>query len=29
MADFVEDVKYSCAREGIVFEYDLFNELVS
>jgi hypothetical protein len=29
MADFVEDVKCSCAREGIVFENDLFNELVS
>jgi hypothetical protein len=28
MADFVEDVKCSCAREGIVFENDLFNELV-
>jgi hypothetical protein len=28
-ADFVEDVKCSCAREGIVFENDLFNELVS
>jgi|WetSurMetagenome_2_1015567.scaffolds.fasta_scaffold65900_2 hypothetical protein len=29
MSDFVEDVKCSCAREGIVFENDLFNELVS
>jgi hypothetical protein len=29
MADFVEDVKCSCAREGIMFESDLFNELVS
>lgn len=29
MADFVDDVKCSCAREGIVFENDLFNELVS
>jgi hypothetical protein len=29
MANFVEDVKCSCAREGIVFENDLFNELVS
>jgi hypothetical protein len=29
MADFVEDVKCNCAREGIVFENDLFNELVS
>jgi hypothetical protein len=29
MADFAEDVKCSCAREGIVFENDLFNELVS
>jgi hypothetical protein len=28
-ADFVEDVKCACAREGIVFENDLFNELVS
>ncbi len=28
MADFVEDVKCSCAREGVVFENDLFNELV-
>jgi len=27
-ADFVEDVKCSCAREGVVFENDLFNELV-
>jgi hypothetical protein len=29
IADFVEDVKCSCAREGVVFENDLFNELVS
>ena len=29
MADFVEDIKCSCSREGIVFENDLFNELVS
>jgi hypothetical protein len=29
MADFVEDVKCSCAREDVVFENDLFNELVS
>jgi hypothetical protein len=29
MSDFVEDVKCSCAREGVVFENDLFNELVS
>jgi hypothetical protein len=29
MADFVEDVKCSCAREGVVFENDLFNQLVS
>jgi hypothetical protein len=29
MSDFVEDVKCSCARERIVFENDLFNELVS
>jgi hypothetical protein len=29
MADFVEDVKCICAREGVVFENDLFNELVS
>ena len=29
MADFVEDVKCGCAREGVVFENDLFNELVS
>jgi hypothetical protein len=28
MADFVEDVKCCCAREGVVFENDLFNELV-
>jgi hypothetical protein len=29
MADFVEDVKCNCAREGVIFENDLFNELVS
>jgi hypothetical protein len=29
MSDFVEDVKCGCAREGVVFENDLFNELVS
>ena len=29
MADFVEDVKCSCARDGVMFENDLFNELVS
>jgi hypothetical protein len=29
MADFVDDVKCNCAREGVVFENDLFNELVS
>jgi hypothetical protein len=29
MADFVEDVKCSCAREGVMFENDLFNELAS
>ncbi len=29
MADFVEDVKCNCAREGIVLENDLFNELMS
>ncbi len=29
IADFTEDVKCSCAREGVVFENDLFNELVS
>ena len=28
-ADFVEDVKCSCAREGVLFQNDLFNELVS
>jgi hypothetical protein len=28
MADFVEDVKCSCAREGIAFDNDAFNELV-
>jgi hypothetical protein len=29
MTDFVEDVKCNCAREGIVFENDLFNESVN
>ena len=28
MADFVEDVKCGCAREGIAFDNDVFNELV-
>jgi hypothetical protein len=28
MADFVDDVKCSCAREGVVFDNDSFNELV-
>jgi hypothetical protein len=28
-ADLVEDVKCACAREGVPFENDLFNELVS
>jgi len=28
MADFVEEVKCNCAREGIVFDNDAFNELV-
>ena len=28
-ADFVEDVKCACAREGIQFDNDIFNELVS
>ncbi len=27
-ADFVEDVKCACAREGVQFDNDLFNELV-
>jgi hypothetical protein len=27
MADFVEDVKCGCAREGIPFDNDVFNEL--
>jgi hypothetical protein len=27
MADFVEDVKCSCAREGVPFNNDVFNEL--
>jgi hypothetical protein len=26
--DFVEDVKCACAREGVIFENDLYNELV-
>jgi predicted oxidoreductase (fatty acid repression mutant protein) len=29
MSDFVEDVKCNCAREGVAFENDLFNEWVS
>jgi hypothetical protein len=28
MADFVEDVKCNCVREGVVFDNDAFNELV-
>jgi hypothetical protein len=28
MADFVEDVKGSCAREGVLFDNNVFNELV-
>jgi hypothetical protein len=28
MADFVEDVKCTCAREGVQFDNDIFNELV-
>jgi hypothetical protein len=28
MTDFVEDVKYSCAREGILFDNDVLNDLV-
>ena len=28
MSDFVEDVKCNCAREDVVFDNDLFNELV-
>jgi hypothetical protein len=28
MADFVEDVKCNCAREGIAFDNDVFNELL-
>jgi len=28
LADFVEDVKCACAREGVVFDNDLFNELI-
>ena len=27
--DFLEDVKCACAREGLPFDNDLFNELVS
>ena len=27
--DFVEDVKRACARETVLFDNDLFNELVS
>ena len=26
--DFVEDVKCACAREGVAFDHDLFNELI-
>jgi hypothetical protein len=26
--DFVEDVKCACAREAVIFDDDLFNELV-
>ena len=26
--DFVEDVKCACAREGVPFDHDIFNELV-
>jgi hypothetical protein len=29
MANFVEDVKCACAREGVAFDNDTFNELVS
>jgi hypothetical protein len=28
LADLVEDVKYRCAPEDIVFDNDIFNELV-
>jgi hypothetical protein len=28
MADFVEDVKCRCAREGVVFDNDLLNDFV-
>ncbi len=28
MADFAEDIKYGCAREGMPFDNDLFNELI-
>jgi hypothetical protein len=28
MADFVEDVKCTCAREGVELKNDIFNELV-
>src|SRR5437867_3137149 len=27
--DFVDDVKYACAREAVPFDHDIFNELVS
>jgi hypothetical protein len=26
--DFIEDVKIACAREGVPFDNDLFNELL-
>ena len=26
--DFVEDVKCACAREAVLFDHDIFNELV-
>jgi hypothetical protein len=28
MADLVVDVKSACAREGVMFDNDLFNELI-
>ena len=28
IADFVYDVKAACAREGVIFDNDLFNKLV-
>lgn len=28
MADLVSDVKSACAREGVMFDNDLFNELI-